>query len=133
MVIRVDKEDKLNITNKQRFLCAMGELNRDRNKLFVSTENSLPINYFDIWYLPSDYPASNVLYKERMLTHSYFNTLKRFGAQNLDDAIRQNRNVYLLGSPLPALLVKDSVHEYSPRLTNFHCLEVRQLLQRIPK
>lgn len=127
MGIRLWKENNLNKERYQRFLCAVGELNSQPDKLFVATDDAFPLNYFYIWNTPRQYPAANLLYKDRLITHTYLQTLKRFDITNLEDALVNNKKVLLLGRALPALEKGKQVATLSALLPGFRCLELRQL------
>lgn len=125
--VRIFKENETNKQKHQRFLCMINELNQQPGKLFVATDDSFPLGYASIWDRPQQYPAANLLYKDRLITHTYLQTLKRKGISNLDSALLYNKNVFLLGAALPALTVKYQPAVLTGPFTVFHCLEVRQL------
>jgi hypothetical protein len=127
MGIRVWKENNGNKERYQRFLCAMGELNSHPDKLFVATDDAFPLNFFYIWNTPRQYPAANLLYKDRLITHTYLQTLKRFDITNLEDALVNNKKVLLPGKALPALEKGKQAATLSAPLPGFQCLKVRQL------
>jgi hypothetical protein len=126
--VRFIKENNLNRERHQRFLCVMSELNSHPDKLFVATDDTFPVNYFYIWNTPGQYPAANILYKDRLITHTYLQTLKKYGITNLDEAMLHNEKVLLVGSILPALEnVKQA--KLSDPLPPFRCLQVRRLMR----
>jgi hypothetical protein len=127
MGIKVTGENNINKERQQQFLCGVKELNQQPNKLFVATDDVFPLNYFYIWNTPNQYPAANLLYKDRLITHTYLQTLKRFGIRDLHDALLNNKNVFLLGAALPALEKCQEPAVLSKRFLVYKCLEVRQL------
>lgn len=127
MGLRVVKENRANKMRYQKFLCATKELSQNSGKLFVATDDAFPLNYFYIWNLPTKYPAANLLYKDRLITFTYFKTLKRFGITNLEEALISNKNVFLLGNSLPALENRKYPAVLSAPFKQYQCLEVRQL------
>ncbi len=130
MGLRVVKENKVNKVRYQKFLCATKELGQNTGKLFVATDDAFPLNYFYIWNVPGRYPATNLLYKDRLITFTYFKTLKRFGITNFEEALINNKNVFLLGSALPTLEKGKYPAVLSAPLKEYQCLEVRQLNKR---
>ncbi|MBL7748093.1 MAG: hypothetical protein JNM19_11730 [Chitinophagaceae bacterium] len=127
MAIRLIKENSENQERYQRFLCATKELNLQADHLFIATDDAFPLNYFYIWNTPKDYPAANLLYKDRLITHSYFNTLNRFSITNLEEALVNNKKVLLVGKNLPALENGKQPARLSAPFPVYKCLEVRQL------
>jgi hypothetical protein len=124
MGVRLYKQNEVNKERRQKFICALSELNRDPQKLFVAT---FPLGYFYIWNVPAQYPVKNLLYKDRLITHTYLQTLARFKITNLQEAIVNNKNVFILGNPLPAVLsYTDSLKTEGP-FQEYHCMEVSQL------
>lgn len=127
MSIRLYKENNGNKERYNKFICAMEELRRAPDKLFVATDDAFPISYFYIWFTPAQYPAANLLYKDRLITHTYLQTLSRFSIHSLTGALIKDPRVYLLGRKLPALeATPDSVKLYGP-LPGYPCLELWQM------
>lgn len=124
---RLMTENEDNKNKYQRFLCATNELNMNPDRLFIATDDAFPLNYFYIWNTPKQYPAANLLYKDRLITHTYLQTLKRFGITNLQEALLNNKNVFLVGTALPALEKNAEPAQLSPPFPVFKCMEVRQL------
>jgi hypothetical protein len=127
MGVRLIKENNLNKEKYQRFLCAMHELNAKPDKLFVATDDSFPLNYFYVWNTPQQYSASNLLYKDRLITHTYLQTLQRFNSISLEEALVNNSNVLLVGRALPALEKVFQHTKLTDPVPGYSCLEVRQL------
>lgn len=128
MGYRIGGEEKVNKNRHQRFLCAVESINQHRDKLFVATYDIFPLDYFYVWDVPGKFPVTNLLYKDRLLTHTYPATLKRMGIDDFTKALHTNKNIYLLGPPLPALLKKETGESFTDKLPGFGCLEVRQFL-----
>jgi hypothetical protein len=127
MVVRLEKENRVNINKRERFYCLMTELNRDPEKLFVGTGFDSPIDHFYIWDNPQDYPARNILFKERLLTRTYLYTLDRYGVKNLREALSTGPDVYMWGKPLPALFRGYPEQVFVQKVEGYNCLEVYQL------
>jgi hypothetical protein len=121
---RVADENAENRLRRLEFLCLLNEINKHTQNLFVATDDSFPLGYFYIWDLPAKYPAHNLLYKDRLLTHTWVETIKRFGITDLRDAMLHNDNVFLLGPVLPAL---EKGAKTSDKIPGYQCLEVRKL------
>jgi hypothetical protein len=127
MSIRLYKENSGNKLRYKKFICAMEELGRAPDKLFVATDDAFPISYFPIWVTPAQYPATNLLYKDRLITHTYLQTLRRYSIHSLNGALIKDPRVYLLGRKLPVLETSpDSAKLYGP-LPGYQCLELWQL------
>lgn len=127
MGYRLYKDNKQNETRSTEFHCVLDEINQHPDQLFIATDDSFPLGYFSIRDLPRQYPVLNLIYKDRMLTHMYPQTLKRFGYASVDEAITTGKNVYLLGAPLPALENVYKGFTLTEKLPGFRCLEVRKL------
>jgi len=82
------------------------------------------LNFIGIDDIPQKYPARNILYKDKLITHTYLLTLQRFGITNLDEALKNNENLLLIGQPIPAL------GEFSKPLEGFKCIEPRRIISR---
>lgn len=129
MFVRLYKENIANKSRQQRFRCVMNEMNQQKDKLFIATDDSFPLGYFYIWDVPEQYPVTNLLYKDRLLTHTYIQTLNRYGIKDLNKALAEDKRVLLLGGKLPSLekVIIDS--KLSERNPAFKCMEVRRLEQ----
>lgn len=127
MGYRIYKENEVNIDRKEKFACALSELNRNGDKLFIATDDYFPVNYIPIWQTPSQHPVHNLLYKDRLITFTYRKTTDRFGITNLDSAMVYDKRVFLLGKPLPALENGKYPAVLSAPITAFGCLQVRRL------
>ncbi|MBN8686665.1 MAG: hypothetical protein J0M10_06595 [Chitinophagales bacterium] len=130
MGVRLYKENQLNESRRHKFICMLDELNRHPEQLFIATDDSFPLGYFSIRDLPRQYPVRNLVYKDRLLTNMYPQTLKRFGYSSVDEAVISEKNVYLLGAPLPALESVYKDYTLSDTLPGYRCLEVRKLERR---
>ena len=123
MGIRVAKENSINESRHKGFICAMNELKQASGKLFIAAESSFPIDDFYAWDLPRNYPATNVLYKERLITHTYLKTLTRFGIHDLNQAIQTDNRILFIGNP-SGLFNRMTA---SGPLPDFRCLNVWEL------
>jgi len=129
MFVRLYKENIANKSRQQRFRCVMNELNQQKDKLFIATDDSFPLGYFYIWDVPEQYPVTNLLYKDRLLTHTYLQTLNRYGIKDLNKALAEDKRILLLGGKLPSLEKVIIGSKLSERNPAFKCIEVRRLEQ----
>ena len=134
--IRIAKTDNQNREKHLRFTCAVEELARNPDKLFIATDDALPLGFFHIWSLPARNKMTNLIYKDRMLTHTYDSTLLRFGITDIMHSIYENPKVFLTGKEFPELKdyykrMRQYSIEISSEFKEFSCLEVRKILQLI--
>lgn len=127
MFVRLYKENIANKSRQQRFRCVMNELNQQKDKLFIATDDSFPLGYFYIWDVPEQYPVTNLLYKDRLLTHTYLQTLNRYGIKDLNEALAADKRILLLGRKLPSLEKVIIGRKLSESIPAFKCMEVRRL------
>ena len=132
MVIRIVKNDNANRSKHSKFECFVSEINLHPDKLFIATDDLLPFAFYYIWDAPANNKISNLIYKDRVMTFTYWQTLKRFGILNPVNAIYKNPDVFLIGNDLPEL--KDYFLEkykltinISPRLDEYNCLKVKKI------
>ncbi len=95
------QENSNNIIRNKYFYCAVENLNRYPDRLYVATDDNFPLGWIGVWDDPKEYPAYNLIYKDRLITHTYLNTLQRFGIRNLHQALLQDNRIYLLGDSIP--------------------------------
>lgn len=127
MLARLNKENDINKERRRNFNCVLAELNQNKDKLFIATDDSFPLGHFYLWDTPLQFPVSNLVYKDRMLTHTYLKTLKRYGVNDLHNALRENTNIRLVGKKLLSLeKILDGVR-ISQQMPDFKCMEVRKL------
>lgn len=127
MLSRLFKENEINKERRRNFSCVLTELNQNKDKLFIATDDSFPLGHFYLWDTPLQFPVSNLVYKDRMLTHTYLKTLKRYGVNDLHKALRENTNLRLAGKKLLSLeKIFDGVR-ISEQMPDFKCMEVRKL------
>ncbi|MCX6315924.1 MAG: hypothetical protein NTW29_01430 [Bacteroidetes bacterium] len=126
--VRLNKENKSNKEKYRQFRCAMREVKQLKDKLLVATDDSFPLGYFYIWDTPTDYPVTNLLYKDRLITFTYYKTLEQFQIKDLKAALINDKRVLLIGRKLPALekWAGDSVRLTGP-LSGYNCLQIWQL------
>lgn len=124
--------DKVNREEFQKFSCAAKELANDGAHLFIATGDALPLNYFKYNSLPKDYPLSNFIYKERVLTRNYLHVLKKFGVKENLLMDLHSTALKFVGPDFPELLMQAGKNGDSFRFsvpdTVFKCLEVRSIL-----
>lgn len=127
MAVRLYRENTINRERYSGFTCALQELNQQPGKLFVATDDAFPISQFYIWNTPTQYPAANLLYKDRLITFTYRFTLQRFGITDLHMALKGDPRVHLLGKRLPALEKRYGAALQPVSLPGYRCLELWQL------
>ena len=132
MTVRIIKKDSINQKKHQRFECVTAELRNNQDKLFITTDDALPLDYFYIWDSPAQYQLPNLIYKDRVINNCYKPTLQRFNVTDIMRAIYQKENVFLLGRDFPELKNYYKIQErtdviISSRLSNYKCLEVRKV------
>lgn len=126
MFIRLYKENIANKDRQQKFRCVMKELHQQKDKLFIATDDSFPLGYFYIWDVPAQYPVTNLLYKDRLLTHMYPQTLSRYGIKDLNKALSGDERILLLGAKLLSLENMVIGKKLSESIPAFKCMEVRR-------
>lgn len=130
--IRIAESNKDNRRSGSKLDCAIEELWKNRDKLFVATDDALPLGSFYIWKTPSNNKIINLVNKDRTLTFTYKNTLSRYNVTDLFRGIYENKNVYLLGAGAQGLkdfyrlnYKKDvMIH---PVADSFQCLDVSRV------
>lgn len=130
--IRIYKTDKENRQQHDRFKCMVAELDRHKDKLFVATDDLLPLNFYFVWDAPSKNRIVNLIYKDREMTFSYRSTLERYNVNDLPVTLFTNPNVLLTGKELKGLdkyyKTKLGVEVKYERITdNYKCLQVGYL------
>ena len=113
-----------------QFKCGVEELKLHKQQLFIATGDALPVNFFPFNEVPADHSLENYVYKERLLTRSYFNSFRKYG---LTGNLKMEITAPVLrfaGPYFPELLNwagADSL-VFSATDSSFHCLEIRKLL-----
>jgi hypothetical protein len=139
MSVRVFKINEENLRRHSRFACIISQLQKHKDKVFIATDDRIPMNFFYVWHLPRDFSIVNTVYKDRILTGTYLFTLQRYHITNLVQSIYQDKNVFLAGAAFPELGLYYKKHGHpviiSPPLKEFSCFEVRKvsLADSIPK
>ncbi len=110
-----------NKINHGSFVCAVEEINKNKERLFITTDDSFPIGYFKIQDSPANYPITNLVFKERLLANEYIKTLQRFEIKNLQTALYTDSSTLIIGMPLRSQL--SSRKTFAPDST-FSCLRV---------
>jgi hypothetical protein len=129
--LRLYKENNSNKEKYRQFRCAMREVKQLQDKLLVATDDAFPLGYFYIWNSPNDYPVTNLLYKDRLISFTYYKTLERFHIKDIKAALINDPRVVLIGRKLPALekWAGDSVRLTGP-LSGYDCLQFWQLKKK---
>jgi len=129
MGIRLYKEREVNRTHAQQFYCGMQLLEANKDKIFVVTDDAFPISYFPVFATPVNYPAVNLVYKDRLLNGTYVQTLRRLGLTVADLVVPDNKAIILTGQPLEVLKQLRSGTYFSEALPGSNCVELHQLRQ----
>jgi len=122
--------DRQNREYNRILKCGLRELAASKQYLFIATGDAIPIKYFRAIDLPAKNSLENFIYKERLLTRSYFNSLRKYG---LSGNFKKGITAPVLrfaGPYFPELLNwagADSL-VFSATDSSFHCLEIRKLL-----
>ena len=103
MGIRIYRMDADNKIKHQRFKDMVGELQTHYDKLFIATDDLLPMPFYAVWDVPSKNRISNLIYKDRVTTFSYQATAAKFQIKNMAIAIFTDSKIELLGSKIPEL------------------------------
>jgi hypothetical protein len=101
MVIRIWKMNNANRKNIEVTRGTLAELNEHKSILFVHT-NQFNDKGFYIWDTPKEYPVTNLINKELLLTNSYHPILRRFKINDLMEQLPNNPNALVAG-PNPPL------------------------------
>jgi hypothetical protein len=133
MIFRLVKVNNQNIEKSKEFSCMVKELEENRNRLFVATDNLLPLPFFYIWNLPRVNNISNLISTDRFFTFTWQKLLEKFDAYDLPAALVSHQSVYLVGKQPDALnsyyFKRFGIQTtFSKPDTNFKCLQARKLL-----
>ena len=124
------QENSNNIIRKKYFYCAMENLNRYPDRLYVATDDNFPLGWIGLWDDPKEYPVYNLIYKDRLITHTYLTTIQRFGIRDFQQALLHDKRIYLLGDTIPG---SDKIFPgtiLSGPIKEMVCLLARQLKQQ---
>jgi hypothetical protein len=102
MIIRIWKMNNVNRTNIEVTRGTLAELNEHKAILFIHT-NQFNDKGFYIWDTPKQYPATNLINKELLLTNSYGSLLQRYNVHDLMEQLPDNPNVLVAGQNPPLL------------------------------
>lgn len=136
MAVQIYKKDSQNRKDNKIFKCFISEIQRHPDKLFVTTDDNIPFGSFYIWDSPSKLKARNIIYKDRVITYTYKNTLQQFSITDLMVSIYQNPNVLLLGSDFFELgnYYRDTKNiniSLTENLSGYGCLRVRKVSKKL--
>ena len=124
-------ENSNNNIRKQYFDCAIENLNRYPDRLYVATDDMFPLGWIGVWDDPKDYPVYNLIYKDRLITHTYLTTLQKFGIRDFKQALLHDKRIYLIGKPIPGMeIIFPGTTPGEPEKT-LPCLNTRPLNQSI--
>jgi hypothetical protein len=97
--IRIETIKKENKTGIENFISANKLLNSYPDYLFIEYNESYPFNNFPAFETPSKYPFDNILFPFFLNTELRLNTLKKFGFDNLNNALCVSNKIIVIGKP----------------------------------
>jgi hypothetical protein len=103
MGIRIYKTDADSRIKHKKFQCMVSELQKHSDKLFIATDDLLPMPFYSVWDVPSENKITNLVYKDRVTTFSYQSTAQEFGIKDMMLSILTNSKVQMLGNEIPEL------------------------------
>ncbi len=101
--IRIYERDRDNRREYAKCRAFISTMKNQEDKLFIATDDQLPLGSFYLWDLPAKNKITNLIYKDRLITNSYSGTLQRYGIKYLMSAIYKDQRIQLLGGPFPEL------------------------------
>ena len=127
---------KINNGNKEKIEATRNQLKEIGNNhqyLFVNTDHSLLSRGFYAWDRPSDYPLSNLVHKELVITNSYRQVLDQFEVRDLMKELPLRKDIILFNDPNPHIisyykLVKNRDVEFV-KIRGFQYLDAFMLVQ----
>jgi hypothetical protein len=102
MIIIIKKLNDACIKNIEITRGILTELNAHKTSLFLHT-SAFNDNGFYIWDTPKQYPVTNLINKELVLTDSYLPILQRFHIKDLMASLPERADVFVAGPNLPLL------------------------------
>jgi hypothetical protein len=126
---RLYERNHENILQNNRFSCVARELNEHPEKLFIATDDKLPLGFFYCWSSPGHYPLSNLVYKDRILTNTYQEALKGMKIKDPFAQISNSDSIRVIGGE-EANLVKYYKAKYNlhlvfvPAKEKYNCMQV---------
>jgi len=128
MGIRIYKTDADNRIKHQNFECMVSELQKHSDKLFIATDDLLPMPFYSVWDIPSKNRITNLIYKDRVIASSYKPTLQKYQISDLSVSIINDPNILLTGNELPELKkyyrIKYGIEtNFTPDQQKFKCLK----------
>jgi hypothetical protein len=135
MGIRIYKTDTDNRIKHEKFKCMVSELKENSDKLFIATDDLLPMPFYSVWDVASENKITNLVYKDRITTFGYQSTAQRFGIKDIMLALITNSKVQLIGKEIPELkkyyrakygveigLIKTDVRSYCINISHGFCI-----------
>jgi hypothetical protein len=96
---RIETIKEENKTGIEKFICANKLINSYPGNLFVEYNENYPFNNFPAFELPKKYPFNNILFPFFLNTELRLNTLKKFGFDNLNNALCVSNKIIFIGKP----------------------------------
>lgn len=100
-IVRIVTLNNWNKQQHQRFVCVYNQVAASPQKLFIASDDKLPMDYFHVWHTPRQYSLPNILYKDHFLNNTYQPVYKRFNISSPAEFV-DNKTVLFIG-PTPDL------------------------------
>jgi len=130
MIIRIKKTNDACIKNIEVTRGLLNELIAHKTILFIHSDE-FNDNGFYIWDTPAQYPVTNLVNKELILTNSYSPVLQRFKIKDVMKSLPDNPNVFVAGPDLPLLkdyyLLNKGLHVELTKVDGFRYLRVYKI------
>lgn len=101
-IARVYKLNNWNKAQQQQFACVYKYISGSPGKLFIATDDTLPMDYFHVWHTPRAYMLPNVLYKDHFLNNTYQPAYKKFGITSPGQYLDNNAVIFVGSKPAVA-------------------------------
>ncbi len=124
--------DKQNHEGYRQFSCGAKEIAGEKQHLFISTGEGIPVKYFKYNELPAAFSLENYVFKERVLTESFSNSFKKYGITGSLFQDLTNPSLIFTGPAFPQLTDWANKNGYSIYFSapdnSYGCLEARRIL-----
>jgi hypothetical protein len=98
-IARLDKLSNWNIQQHQQWECAYKFVAGSPGNLFLVTDDKFPMDYFQVWDTPHQYPITNLLYKDHFLNNTYQPIYKKFNITSPLQFLNNKNVVFTGGNP----------------------------------
>lgn len=103
MLVRIYKSNDANLNEIKETRALLKEISTHPQFLFVNTDMDFRDLGFYIWDTPQQYPLTNLLNKELLVTNSYYPTFERFGIRDLMQELPYRSDILLFNRVDPLL------------------------------